>query len=277
MVNNIQPIDKFKHSLSIYEKEVLRALLLKTGLQPEKFKETVISEIKRNDKLLDAYVKNPKSMFASILFAAEIGLVPSETLGEFYLIPRNIKQPNGSYLATVTPLIGYKGMVSIILRSGQITRISAEVVYEGDEFDVEYGLEPKLLHKPNFSIEMTAKKITHVYSVAKHKNGEYQFIVMTKKQIEAIKDMSKYDNELYFNDLRNPNRWLEKKTAILQLAKLLPKDFHTKYAAEMDGKLNAGNYVTLDAESETLQVVESAPSKPSKFRSIYETLGKENL
>jgi len=276
MLDNIQPIDKFKKTLASYEKDTLRVLLLKTGLAPEKFKETVISEVKRNDKLLDAYIKNPKSMFASILFAAEIGLIPSETLGEFYLIPRNIKQPNGSYLPTVTPLIGYKGMVGIILRSGQITRISSEVVYEGDEFSVEYGLEPKLVHKPNFSADMTADKITHVYAVAKNINGEYQFAVMTKKQVESVKDMSRYDNELYFNDQRNPNRWLEKKTAILQLAKLLPKDYHMKYASEMDGKLNAGNYVTLEGEDKVLLVDADTPSKPTRFRSIYETLGKES-
>jgi phage RecT family recombinase len=274
MLDNIQPIDKFKKTLASYEKDTLRVLLLKTGLAPEKFKETVISEVKRNDKLLDAYIKNPKSMFASILFAAEIGLIPSETLGEFYLIPRNIKQPNGSYLPTVTPLIGYKGMVGIILRSGQITRISSEVVYEGDEFSVEYGLEPKLVHKPNFSADMTANKITHVYAVAKNINGEYQFAVMTKKQVESVKDMSRYDNDLYFNDQRNPNRWLEKKTAILQLAKLLPKDYHMKYASEMDGKLNAGNYVTLEGEDKVLLVDADTPSKPTRFRSIYETLGK---
>lgn len=275
MLDNIQPLDKFKKTLASYEKDTLRVLLLKTGLAPEKFKETVISEVKRNDKLLDAYIKNPKSMFASILFAAEIGLIPSETLGEFYLIPRNIKQSNGSYLPTVTPLIGYKGMVSIILRSGQITRISSEVVYEGDEFSVEYGLEPKLVHKPNFSADMTADKITHVYAVAKNVNGEYQFAVMTKKQVESVKDMSRYDNDLYFNDQRNPNRWLEKKTAILQLAKLLPKDYHMKYASEMDGKLNAGNYVTLEGEDKVLVVDAEIPAKPSRFRSIYETLGKE--
>jgi recombination protein RecT len=267
-------LTEFSNYLEGYEKRILADLLLKTGIDPAKFKQTVISEVKRNDKLLDAFTKNPKSMFASILFAAEIGLIPSENLGEFYLIPRNIKQPNGSFLPTITPLIGYKGMVSIILRSGQITRINAEVVYKDDEFEVEYGLEPKLVHKPNFSGSMKQEDITHAYAVAKHKNGEYQFCVMTRDQIESVKNMSKYDNELYFNDKKNPNRWLEKKTAMLQLAKLLPKDFHTKYASEMDGKLNAGATLLIEDGSDELKVIDGSQNNAKRFRSIYETLGK---
>jgi hypothetical protein len=51
-------------------------------------------------------------MFASILAGAEIGLIPSDMLGEFYLIPRKI---DGK--PSVTPLIGYKGLVNILLRS----------------------------------------------------------------------------------------------------------------------------------------------------------------
>jgi recombination protein RecT len=209
------------------------------------------------------------------LFSAEIGLIPSENLGEFYLIPRNIRQPNGSFLPTVTPLIGYKGIVSIILRTGQVSRINAEVVYKGEEFEVEYGLEPKLRHKPNFDVSRKADDILYAYAVAKHKNGEYQFCVMTRDQIEAVKNMSKYDNGLYFNDKNNPNRWLEKKTALLQLAKLLPKDYHTKYASEMDGKLNAGAIFTIDEGMDEIRVLEGANNKVNRFRSIYDTLGKE--
>lgn len=265
---------EFSNYLETYEKSILADLLLKTGIDPAKFKQTVISELKRNEKLLEAYVKNPKSMFASILFSAEIGLIPSENLGEFYLIPRNIKQPNGSFLPTVTPLIGYKGMVSIILRSGQISRITAEVVYKGEEFEVEYGLDPKLTHKPNFEVSRKSEDILFAYAVAKHKNGEYQFCVMTREQIESVKNMSKYDNNLYFNDQKNPNRWLEKKTALLQLSKLLPKDYHTKYASEMDGKLNAGAIFTLE-EEDKIKVIEGGNyESKNRFRSIYETLGK---
>jgi len=53
-------------------------------------------------------------MFALILAGAEIGLMLSEMLGEIYLIPRKIDNK-----PTVTPLIGYKGMVNIILKKAE--------------------------------------------------------------------------------------------------------------------------------------------------------------
>ncbi len=210
-------------------------------------------------------------MFASILAGAEVGLIPSDMIGEFYLIPRNIKQSDGRYRLTVTPLIGYKGVANILLRSGDISRIHAEVVYEGDEFEPVYGLEPNIVHKPNFTVQRTADKITHAYAVAKHKNGEYQFLVMTRKEIEAVRDMAKERNNLYFNDAKSPNRWMEKKAVLIQLSKLLPKDYYSKKAISMDGMVEAGAYLTLGDNNE-VKIIEGATVKPTRYRNIYGTL-----
>ena len=158
---------------SNYEKKVLPDLLEKHGISPSQFVQVVLSEIKKNEKLLQAFMENPSSMFASILAGAEVGLIPSDMLGEFYLIPRNMKQSDGKFRLSVTPLIGYKGLVNILLRSGDITRIHTEVVYEGDEFTPIYGLEPNIVHKPNFDVPRTANKIKYAYAVAKMKSGEY--------------------------------------------------------------------------------------------------------
>lgn len=253
--------------LSSYEQKVLGKLLEVHNITPAQFVQVVISEVKKNDKLIQALLENPSSLYASILTGAEIGLIPSEIIGDFYLIPRNLKQSDNTYKMTVTPLIGYKGLVAILLRSGDITRISTEVVYEGDEFEAIYGLEPTIIHKPKFDTIRTADKIKYAYAVAKNKNGEYHFAVLTRKEIEVIRDMPKYKNDLYFNDDKGNNRWMERKAALIQLSKMLPKDFYAKKAVSIDSQLEAGALLSLD-EDNKLKIISPNPVK--QRQSIYD-------
>jgi recombination protein RecT len=269
-----QAIQTFKSQLSSYEKQILPDLLDKHNISPQQFVQIVLSEIKKSEKLLQAFIENPSSMFASILAGAEIGLIPSDMIGEFYLIPRNVKGSDGKYKQTVTPLVGYKGLVNILLRSGDITRIHTEVVYEGDVFEPVYGLEPNIIHKPNFEVPRTANKIRYAYAVAKTKSGEYQFAVLTRAEIEGIKNLAKYENDLYFNDKMGINRWMEKKAALIQLSKMLPKDYYSKKAITMDGMVSGGAMLTLD-EDNKIKIVEGTPIKPTRYRNIYGTLGND--
>ena len=268
---NREVIVSFETNLTKYMAKVLPSLLENHGISPAQFFQVVLSEIKKNEKLQQAFMENPSSMFASILAGAEVGLIPSDMLGEFYLIPRNLKQSDGKYRMSVTPLIGYKGLVNILLRGGDVTRIHTEVVYEGDEFTPVYGLEPNIIHKPNFDVPRTADKIRYAYAVAKMKSGEYQFAVMTRKEIEAVKNMGKYENDLYFNDKMGINRWMERKVVLTQLSKMLPKDYYSKKAISMDGMIDSGAMLTLD-ENNQIKIVEGTPIKPTRFRNIYGTL-----
>ena len=267
--------NEFMNSLYKYKSLRLPTLLSKHGIETNQFVEVVLSEVKKNEKLLQAFKENPNSLFASILAGAEIGLIPSDMIGEFYLIPKSIKQTNGRNQMTVFPIIGYKGLVSILLRGGDITRIHTEVVYEGDKFSVTYGLEPKIVHKPNLKIDRTSDKITHAYAVAKNKQGEYQFSILTRKEIEAIRDMSKIPNELYFNDKNNPNRWMERKCALIQLSKMLPKDYYSKKAIGMEALIESGSIITLD-ENNSVKLIENSQPKPSRYRNIYGTLNSSD-
>jgi len=264
-------INEFKTSLYKYKNIHLPLLLSKHGIDTNQFVEVVLSEVKKNAKLIQSFIDNPSSLFASILAGAEIGLIPSDMIGEFFLIPKSIRQSDGRYKMTVFPTIGYKGLVSILLRSGDITRIHTEVVYKGDKFQPVYGLEPNIVHKPNFKVDRTSDTITHAYAVAKNKQGEYQFAVVSRKEIEAIRDMSKIPNELYFNDKNNPNRWMERKCALIQLSKMLPKDYYSKKAIGMDSLIESGSLITLD-ENNGVKIIENGHPKQSRYRNIYGTL-----
>jgi recombination protein RecT len=186
-------------------------------------------------------------------------------LGEFYLIPRKIDNK-----MTVTPLIGYKGLVNIILRSGEVSKVHTQCVYEGEEFEPIYGLEPNIIHKPNYEVERSSKTLKFVYAVAKLKNGDFQFEVLSKNDIIKITNLSRYDNALYFNDQKDPQMWMVKKTALIQLAKMLPKDFYGKKAVEMDNQLTGGAILTLD-EDNNIKIVDGKKIAPVKQASAIST------
>lgn len=82
-------------------------------------------------------------------------------------------------------------MIDLARRSGQIATLSARIVREGDDFSFEFGLEEKLVHRPG---ENEDAPVTHVYAVARLKDGGTQFEVMTRKQIELVRAQSKAGN-----------------------------------------------------------------------------------
>jgi recombination protein RecT len=261
----LTPIQRFQGYMETYKENVLPALLKKHNIEPAQFVQIVLSELKKNEKLLTAFNENPASMFASILAGAEIGLIPSDMLGEFYLIPRKI---DGKM--SVTPLIGYKGLVNIILRSGEVSKVHTQCVYEGEEFEPIFGLEPNIIHKPNYEVERSSKTLKFVYAVAKLKNGDFQFEVLSKADIIKITNLSRYDNALYFNDQKDPQMWMVKKTALIQLAKMLPKDFYGKKAVEMDNQLTGGAILTLD-EDNNIRIVDGKKIAPVRQASAIST------
>jgi recombination protein RecT len=253
-------ISKFMNTISKYEKSNLPELLATHNVSASQFKQIVINEVKKSPAMQKAFETNPSSLFASILLCAELGLNPSADVGEFYFIP---------YGSKITPILGYKGVVNLLLRSGEISKIWSEIVYSEDEFEYELGLEPKLRHIPNHNSQ--SKVIKYVYAVAKLKNGETVFKVMSKNDIMEIVAMSKYPNELYTNHKKDPQGWMYKKTVIKQLSKMLPKDYYGKKGISIDDKSESGGYLKLDDDNNII-VVESMQSKPKNSKSVYANL-----
>jgi phage RecT family recombinase len=245
---------------------ILHNVLKEHSINSDAYIDNFYNEIINNKRIYECFVVNPSSVYSSLFFGAELGLMPSENAGEFFLFPKTIIE-NGQTKLIIVPTIGYKGFITLLYRTKQVKKIWSECVFSDDNFEYELGLEPKLVHKP-IDVQKKQENITHVYACAKLENGETLFTVLTKKQIEALNDISTIKSSLYFNDKKDPNHWMIKKAAIKQLAKMIPKDFYIKKALDYDNRIETGGYVIIDEESKSTKVVDT---KIKKDIGIYNT------
>ena len=106
------------------------------------FVRLALTEVQRNPRLAEC---DTESVFLACMEAARLGAIPG-TMGHGWLIPRKIK---GRSICNFHP--GYRLFVDLARRSNKVTKIEAHVVYKNDVFDLEFGTEPKLVHKPVYA------------------------------------------------------------------------------------------------------------------------------
>lgn len=147
---------------------------LPSVMTPERFARIVLSALSSNPTLQQT---TPQSFLGAMMTAAQLGLEPNTPLGQAYLIPyRN----HGVMEATFQ--LGYKGLIDLAYRSGEISVIQAQVVYKNDEFSYSFGLEPSLKHVP---AKESRGEPSHVYAVFRTKDGGYGFEVMSMDDVRA--------------------------------------------------------------------------------------------
>ena len=146
------------------------AKALPSVLTPERFTRMVLTALSTNQKLREC---TPQSFLGAMMQAAQLGVEPNTPLGQAYLIPYKNKG-----ILECQFQLGYKGLLDLAYRSGEVTIIQAHEVYENDVFEYELGLEPKLRHVPT-----TGEKgaVTHYYAMFKTKSGGYGFHVVAPR------------------------------------------------------------------------------------------------
>lgn len=152
------------------------------------------------------------SVFDALTTCAQLGLSPSGRLGSAYLIP---------YKTKCTLVVGYKGYVDLAYRSGDVVGFHAQVVYDGDEFEWEEGLEPRLRHVRSEDATPGQTPMRAVYAVGSLRGGYKTFVVMTAKEVERIRARSPgaaQTSSPWHSD--TAEMW--KKTAVRRLIKMLP-------------------------------------------------------
>jgi recombination protein RecT len=180
-------------------------LALPKHMDPDRLLRIATTSILKNSRLMEC---SSTSLLAALIQAAQLGLEPDDILGYAYLVP---------YKNECQLQPGYKGLMKLARNSGEIVKIWARIVYEKDKFDYQDGTDEYLLHKR--SDAPNPGKATHAYAIAKYKNGDCQFEVMSVAQIELHRQRSKAkDSGPWVTDLEA----MQLKTVARKLCKWLP-------------------------------------------------------
>jgi recombination protein RecT len=237
-----KPIDAVRATLEKLKPQM--ALALPRHLTPDRLARVAMTAIQNTPKLLDC---DRTSLFAAIMTCAQLGLEPDGVLGQAYLVP---------FAGKVQFIPGYKGLITLARNSGEVVSIAAHEVCEKDHFVYNFGLAEKLEHVPE-SGERGA--ITHFYAYAKFKDGGHYFDVMTKAEVDAIRDQSSgYKSALKY---KSDSPWIQnyvemgKKTAIRRISKYLP--MNVQKAAAIADMYDSGRHAELGDAGEL--VIEAQP------------------
>lgn len=213
------------------------AKALPRHLTADRMTRIVMTELRKNKELARC---SQESFFGAVLQAGQLGLEPGSALGHCYLLP---------YKENCQLIIGYKGMIELARRSGQIVSIFAYCVHQKDEFTYELGINPTIKHKPADVADRGP--LTYAYAVAHLKDGGFQFEVMSRAEIESIRTSSRAGKSgpwvSHFDEMA-------KKTVIRRLFKMLPVSVEAARAVDVDEMSDRGEVVNerdfIDADFE---------------------------
>lgn len=235
------------------EGEIKKAL--PSVITPERFTRIVLSAISVNPKLGSC---TPASFLGAMMTSAQLGLEVNTPLGQAYVLPYLSK---GVLEAQFQ--LGYKGLIDLAYRSGDVEVIQAHVVYENDEFECEYGLDPKLTHKP---ADADRGEPIKVYAVFKTKSGGFGFEVMSMEDVKkhAAKYSKSYGSS--YSPWKTNFEEMAKKTVLKRVLKYAPLKSDFVRAAVQDETIKKDlsddmftvpNETVLDAEYSEITVDEA--------------------
>lgn len=164
-----------KKKMQAYIKAMAPAIqkALPSVITPERFTRMVLSALSTTPKLAEC---SPQSFLAAMMTAAQLGVEPNTALGQAYLLPyRNHGNMECQFQ------LGYKGLIDLAYRSGEVSVIQAHTVYENDVFEYELGMDPKLRHVP---AKADRGEAVAYYAMFKTKDGGYGFEVMSVDDVQ---------------------------------------------------------------------------------------------
>lgn len=199
---------------SDYMKEQV-AMALPTHLTADRFLRTALTAMTRTPKLAQC---TQESVIGAMMTLSELGLEPDGRRA--HLIP---------YGKDCQLIIDYKGLVELVMRSGEIANIHADVVCEGEQFVYNLGQVEKHV------IDFTKKRGVPyaAYCVVRYKDPSVapKCEVMQIEDIEGIRKRSKAANA---GPWKTDYNEMAKKTVFRRCSKWLPLSAEVRDKIEKD-------------------------------------------
>ncbi|MET8430060.1 recombination protein RecT [Nocardia sp. NPDC004860] len=222
------PVKKDDLRSNIEKMEQQFAMAMPRGMEAAQLVRDAITCLKQNPKLAQC---EQMSVLGSLMTCAQLGLRPG-VLGHAWLLPFWDGKSRG-YKAQL--VVGYQGLVELAHRSGKVSSLIARTVYSNDVFDVDYGLEDRLVHKPN--LKGSRGEIVAFYAIAKFTTGGHAFLVMTYDEMIEYRQenaTAKTKEGKVFGPWIDNFEGMAHKTCVRQLAKWMPKSTDLARAIEHD-------------------------------------------
>jgi recombination protein RecT len=208
------------------KQEIARAL--PRHMSADRMIRVMLTAVNTTPKLL---LCSRDSLLSALMKCSQYGLEPDGR--HAHLIP--YKKGNDYECQLI---FDYKGLVNLVRRSGDVSDIHCDVVYEKDHFEYGFGTNGCLNHTPNLK-EQDRGEITCAYSFVKLKDGSTSFEVMPWWEIEKIKENSQ-GYQAFDKGFTKSNPWdsnwaeMAKKTVFRRHSKWLPLSFEISEAIHMD-------------------------------------------
>lgn len=196
---------------------------------------------RKNPKLA---VCDPKSVFAAVITAAQIGWEPGINC---HLVP---------YGRECQLIPDWRGLVDLVHRAGRAV-VWTGAVYQGDEFDYALGDAPFVKHKPIGDEEEA--KLTHVYAVGRTGSTHWP-VVEVWPVAKVILHRDRYNkvgkSHYSFENLEMYGR----KVALLQVLKYMPKSVEMHMAVGLEqAAATGGQHLTVEDAIDATGWVEAEP------------------
>lgn len=241
----------------------LARVIADKSMSAESVTTSAIAEVIRNESLWPC---TPQSIFDCVLASTQLQLRVGKDLGHAYLVPFRDKAA-GTVVATF--IIGYKGLVTLARRSGEITSITANTVYSNDVFEAVEGTNGRLHHAPDYFSKKGRGELVGVYAYAKLTGGGEQWAVMSIPEVDAVRARSRASGSgPWVTDYNE----MAKKTVVRRLAKMLPISVHDQeaVAADEDREFNEARDVTPHRAGDTQAARVKASMLPKETATIVE-------
>ena len=206
---------------------------LPSSVKFNEMKAKALLEIQSNPSLAEA---TPASVFWSFVHATSLGLSVSRISGEAFIVPFRDKGIQKAQL-----VIGYKGMVKLAYQHPKIIDINSYTVFEEDEFEVDFGSEPRIIFRPE--IDGKREKVRAAFCVVtilgrRDKTGKVMQM-MNIDELNKVRDSSRgHDNA------RSPwKNWYEemcRKTVLRRTLKTVPRSSEIDRAMALEDSYEAG-------------------------------------
>jgi len=205
---------------------VIVKLLDGTGINEHTFVAQIANACRANPQLWQC---TPTSVLGAALRCAQLGLAPNDPRNLAWIIPyrnRDSRQLEASFQ------LGYGGVTELATRAVPGLKFDGRPVYPNDEFDVDFGSEQQLRHRPHYALGRDRGGEAFVWYVrARYPDGDVLIHALDRTGVEYHRSFSKqpdgqmwtksYDAAALKSVVLDMKRWLP---ASVQLATAIASD-----------------------------------------------------